>query len=244
MWREPVVTAEIAAAFGRARDEHHIGSIVSHDSYLINLASPDPALQAKSILAFQCELSRSEILGLDAIVSHPGNYLDNRDAGLERNAAGISESLRKVPGGVRVLMEVTAGSGTALGRTFDELRTLRELVADDVRHRVGFCADTCHLYSAGYDLVGDYDGVWEAWDRILGLGLLGCIHLNDSKTPFASRRDRHELIGEGSLGLDPFRRLMNDSRFASIPKVLETPKGDDDVTNDRRMLELLRGLSH
>jgi deoxyribonuclease-4 len=242
MWREPVITAEIATAFGRARDEHELVAIVSHDSYLINLASPDQALREKSTVAFQGELSRSEALGLNAIVSHPGNFLDDRDAGLERNAAGITESLRKVPGQVKLLMEVTAGTGTALGRSFEELRTLRDLVGEDVRDRVGFCADTCHLYSAGYDLVNDYDGVWETWDRILGLELLGCIHLNDSKTPFASHRDRHELIGEGSLGVEPFRRLMNDSRFASIPKVLETPKGDDETTNDRRMLDLLRSL--
>lgn len=242
MWREPVITAEIAGAFHAARDLHPVGAIVSHDSYLINLASPDPAQRARSTDAFQGELSRSDALGLDAIVSHPGNFIDDHDAGLERNAAAITEALRKVPGKVKVYLEATAGTGTVLGRTFEELRTIRELVADDVRHRIAFCADTCHLYSAGYDLVGDYDGVWEQWDRIIGLELLGCLHLNDSKTPFASHKDRHQLIGEGSLGVEPFRRIMNDPRFAGVPKLLETPKGDEDeVTNDLRMLALLRG---
>ncbi len=241
MWREPVVTPEIAAAFRAARDTHPVGAIVSHDSYLINLASPDPALRARSIEAFQGELTRSEALGLDAIVSHPGNFIDNHDEGLERNAAGLTQALRKVPGEVRVLWESTAGTGSVLGRSFEELRQLRDLVGEDVRHRVAFCVDSCHLYSAGYDLINDYEGVWRQWDRIIGPGLLGCVHLNDSKTPFASRKDRHELIGEGSLGLEPFRRIMNDPRFANVPKILETPKGDDDeVTNDRRMLGLLR----
>jgi deoxyribonuclease-4 len=243
MWREPEVTAEIAASFLAARDLHPVGMAVSHDSYLINLASPDAALRARSIAAFQGELRRSGSLRLEAIISHPGNFIDDHDAGLERNAAGITEALRAVPGEVRVLLETTAGTGTALGRSFEELKTLRELVADDVRHRIGFCADTCHLYSAGYDLVGDYAGVWAAFDRILGLEFLGCIHMNDSKTPFASRKDRHELIGGGSLGPEPFRRLMSDERFRGIPKILETPKGDDDETsNDLRMLALLRGM--
>jgi deoxyribonuclease-4 len=244
MWREPVITPEIASAFRKSRDDHPIGSAVSHDSYLINLASPDPALWTRSRQAFEGELRRSEALGLDAIVSHPGNFITDHDPGMERNARGITEALRLVPGEVMVLLETTAGGGTVLGRSFEELRAIRDLVGDDVRHRVGFCADTCHLYSAGYDLVNDYDGVWAAWDRIIGRSHLRCLHLNDSKTPFASRKDRHELIGDGSLGLAPFRRLMRDPRFAAIPKILETPKGDDDeVTNDRRMLALLRGLA-
>lgn len=242
MWREPVVTPEIADAFRRARDEHPVAGAVSHDSYLINLASPDAALRQRSRQAFVGELQRSEALGLDGIVSHPGNYMDDRDAGLERNAQAITQALREAGGEVKVFLESTAGSGTVLGRTFDELRTLRELVADDVRHRVAYCADTCHLYSAGYDLVTGFDAVWDEWDRVLGLELLACIHLNDSKTAFNSHRDRHELLGEGSLGVEPFRRLMTDARFAEIPKILETPKGDDEFTNDRKMLALLRSF--
>jgi deoxyribonuclease IV len=240
MWREPQVTPGVADAFAAAREADPVAAIVSHDSYLINLASPDPALRARSLEAFAGELRRSTALGLDAVVSHPGNYIDIHDAGLERNAEAITEALRIVPGRVEVLLETTAGTGTALGRTFEELKILRDLVADDVRHRVAFCADTCHLHSAGYDLVGDYDGVWRRWDEVLGLELLRALHLNDSKTPFGSHRDRHELLGEGSLGVGPFTRIMRDHRFAEIPKILETPKGDDDVTNDRRMMALLR----
>lgn len=244
MWREPVVTPEIAAAFQRARAEHPVGAIVSHDSYLINLASPEPALRARSIHAFRGELERSQALGLDGIVSHPGNFIDDHDAGLERNAAGITEALRSAPGTVMVYLETTAGSGTVLGRSFEELRDLRDLIGPDVRDRVAFCADSCHLYSAGYDLVNDFDGVWAAWERVIGLQHLRCLHLNDSKNPFASRKDRHELIGEGTLGTEPFRRIMTDPRFAALPKILETPKGDvDEVTNDLRMLALLRSFS-
>ncbi|MEO8479598.1 MAG: deoxyribonuclease IV [Gemmatimonadota bacterium] len=240
MWREPEITPEIATAFREALEADPVEAVVSHDSYLINLASPDPVLRKKSLEAFQGELRRSATLGLLGIVSHPGNFMDDHDAGLERNAAAITEALRHVPGEVKVFLETTAGSGTVLGRTFEELATIRELVADDVRHRIAFCADTCHLFSAGYDLVGDFDGVWRVWEEVIGFDLLACMHLNDSKTPYDSHKDRHELIGEGSLGLEPFRRIMQDPRFATIPKLLETPKGDDMVTNDRRMLALLR----
>ncbi len=159
------MTPEIAAAFKAARDTHQSGVAVSHDSYLINLASPDPALRTRSTEAFQGELGRSEALGLDGIVSHPGNYIDNREAGLERNAGAITEALRAVTGKVMVFLETTAGTGTALGRSFEELKTIRDLVGDDVRHRIAFCADTCHLFSAGYDLIGDFDGVWAAWEK-------------------------------------------------------------------------------
>jgi len=123
------------------------------------------------------------------------------------------------------------------------LAALKAMIADDVRHRIGFCADTCHLYAAGYDLVNDFDGVWAAWERQLGLAHLHVLHLNDSKTPYNSHVDRHELVGEGSLGAEPFRRIMREPRFGHVIKILETPKGDDMVTNDRRMLRRLRGYA-
>lgn len=240
-WREPAIPAETRSAFRRASRDSGLRCIVAHDSYLINLASPDPVLNARSVESFTQELARCRYLGIPGVVSHPGNYIDDRSQGLDRNAAGIVQALRAVPGSM-VYLETTAGSGTALGSTFEELAGLRDRIPRRYRHRIGFCADTCHLYSAGYDLVNDFDGVWERWDSVIGLEHLRCLHLNDSKTPFASRRDRHELIGEGSLGRRPFVRIMTDPRFAGIPKILETPKGDDDmVTNDRRMLARLRG---
>lgn len=242
-WREPALATETCTAFRRAWERSGITSIVAHDSYLINLASPERALAERSAASFIAELRRCESLGIPLVVSHPGNFIDDREAGLARNAAAYTRCLRAVPGGVGVLLETTAGTGTVLGSTFEELAALRAAVGEDVRHRVGFCADTCHLYSAGYDLAGDYDGVWRRWDETIGLAHLHCIHLNDSKTPFGSRRDRHALIAEGSLGPVPFRRLMRDPRFERVVKVIETPKGDDGVTLDRRMLRRLRAYA-
>ncbi|MBA3659193.1 MAG: deoxyribonuclease IV [Gemmatimonadales bacterium] len=242
-WREPVILPASRDAFEREYERSGLRSIVSHDSYLINLASPDTALNARSRDSFTRELERCESLGIPAVVSHPGNYIDEREAGLIRNAAAVTRCLEVVPGGVRILLETTAGSGTALGSRFEELAAIRDAVGEHVRHRVGFCADTCHLYAAGYDLVNDYDGVWSRFETAIGLAHLGCLHLNDSKTPFNSRRDRHELIAEGSLGPGPFRRIMTDPRFAGIPKILETPKGEDAVAGDRRMLRRLRAYA-
>jgi deoxyribonuclease IV len=239
-WREPAIPVESYAAFRRECDRLNLSSILAHDSYLINLASPDPTLSARSEASFMAELRRCEAYGIPYLVSHPGNYIDDRNAGLARNAAAYTRCLRRVPGSVVLLLETTAGCGTALGSTFEELALLRSLIGRELRHRVAFCADTCHLYSAGYDLVKDYDGVWSRWDHILGLKRLRCLHLNDSKTPFASCRDRHELIAEGSLGPKPFRRIMTDPRLAHVIKILETPKGDDQVTTDRKMLRRLR----
>jgi deoxyribonuclease IV len=242
-WREPALTEESRTAFRRECDRSEIASIVAHDSYLINLASPDPVLAARSAESFRCELRRCELLGIPAVVSHPGNFIDDREAGLLRNAAVITRCLQEVPGDVMVLLETTAGTGTALGATFEELAALRDAIGESVRHRIAFCADTCHLYSAGYDLVREYDAVWRRWEETIGLAELRCLHLNDSKTPFNSRRDRHQLVGEGSLGAEPFRRIMRDPRFRSVMKVIETPKGDDEVTFDRRMLRRLRAYA-
>ena len=170
--------------------------------------------------------------------------MDDHDAGLERNAAAYTRCLTAVPGSThgapRNDRRHAARRSAAPSRSSP---TLRELIGEAVRHRIGFCADTCHLYSAGHDLVGDFDGVWRRFEETIGFEHLRCIHLNDSKTPFSSRRDRHELIAEGSLGAEPFRRIMRDPRFAGVPKVLETPKGEDGVTEDRRMMRRLRAYA-
>lgn len=242
-WREPAIAPDECGRFRAgviAAGLHHTNA---HDSYLINLASPDPVLRTHSLLSFLCELRRCEALGLDALVSHPGNYIDDRLAGLDRNAEAIAIGLELVPGRTRLLLELTAGSGTALGSTFEEMAALIARIPAPLRDRVGVCADTAHLHAAGYDLVGDYDGVWHHFDDTLGLSRLGLLHLNDSKAPRGSRRDRHELIGEGALGPEPFRRLMTDPRVAGVPKVIETPKLGDALTTDRRMLRRLRGYA-
>ena len=242
-WREPVIETEVADAFRRALAQSGIARIVAHDSYLINLASPDRTLRARSEASFTAELTRCERLGIPYVVSHPGNFIDDRASGLSRNAESYTRCLEAVGGRVGVLLETTAGTGSALGSTFEELAALREAIGRGVRRRVAFCADTCHLYSAGYDLRRDFESVWHQWDDTIGLTDLKVLHLNDSKTPFHSRRDRHELIGEGSLGPEPFRRIMRDPRFAGVAKILETPKGDDEFTQDRRMLRRLRAYA-
>lgn len=239
-WREPEITPAVCDAFRGELECSGLRRVLAHDSYLINLASPDPALNDRSVKSFIAELERCTALGLAAVVSHPGNYMQDRDLGIQRNASGYARCLARVPGPVRVLLETPAGGGTCLGSRFEELRQLRDLIPEPHRSRVGFCADVCHLYAAGYDLVQEYDAVWAQWDAIIGLDLLECLHLNDSATPFGSCRDRHALIGEGALGPEPFRRIMTDPRFATIPKIIETPKGDDPVRMDRRMLRRLR----
>jgi deoxyribonuclease-4 len=241
-WRERVLAPEQIEQFRQEVARHRLEAVVSHDSYLINLASPDPVLRARSIESFRHELERSRVLGLRAVVSHPGNYMDDRAAGLARNGAGYAECLRSVPGNVEVWIEGTAGSGTALGARFEELRDLRNALPDETRTRVGFCLDTAHLHAVGYDLAR-IESVWEEFDRVIGLDLLKCLHLNDSRAERGSRVDRHEWIAEGRIGPEPFRRIMRDARLARVVKIIETPKRDDPLRHDRRMLRRLRAYA-
>lgn len=238
-WREPVIPIAEVQRFRAACRALGIRTVTAHDSYLINLASPDPDKWRRSIECFTGELRRCRDLGVRFVVTHPGNYLDDPGAGLARNAAAYAECLAAVRGPM-ILIETTAGAGTALGSTFEELAELRRQVPPGLRRRVGFCADTCHLFAAGYDLRGDWDGVWHRWDRLIGHRHLRCFHLNDSKTPLGSHRDRHELIGEGALGAAPFRRVMRDPRWQGVIKIIETPKGENGTRTDRRMLGRLR----
>ena len=239
-WAERVCEDDECRAFRAALSETRIRALIAHDSYLINLASPNNALRRQSIESFTAELARCEALGLAYLVSHPGNYIDDRASGIQRNADAITEALSRVPGKTVLCLETTAGSGTAIGGTFEDLAELIEGVPEALRGRVGVCVDTCHIYSAGYDLATDYENVWRRFDETLGLSRLKVLHLNDSKTPFNSKRDRHELIGEGSLGEIAFRQIMNDERMSHLPKVIETPKGTDPTATDARMLARLR----
>lgn len=242
-WAERACADDECGAFRAALADTHVQPTVSHDSYLINLASPDAALRERSIASFVAELERCRSLGLTYLVSHPGNFMDEREAGIARNADAITEALERVPGDTVLALETTAGAGTVIGATFEELAALVARIGDSVRHRVGVCLDTCHVYSAGYDLVNDYDGVWARFEDTIGRDRLKVLHLNDSKVPFGSRKDRHELIAEGTLGAAPFRRIMTDPRLAGITKIIETPKGDDPDVTDRRMLELLKSYA-
>jgi deoxyribonuclease IV len=240
-WAERTCEDEECTLFRVMLADTAVRQTMAHDSYLINLASPDVKMRRQSIESFRAELQRCEALGLDYLVSHPGNFMDDRASGLARNADGIAEALERAPGKTIVCMETTAGSGTALGANFEELAELFRLIPASLRSRMGVCVDTCHIYSAGYDLRGDFDGVWARFDDTVGPDRLCVMHLNDSRTPFGSRRDRHELIAEGSIGEEPFRRIMTDARFDRVPKILETPKQNDATATDSRMIQRLRG---
>lgn len=209
----------------------------AHDSYLINLATADEILRERSYESFEAELRRSRDLGLDAVVTHPGNATDgDLPRGLAQNAQLIERALSAVEGPLMVLLETTAGAGRVIGSRFEEIAELRERISPEHRARVGVCVDTCHVYAAGYDIRERYDEVMAEFDAVIGLAHLRAFHLNDSQKPLGSRRDRHADIGEGTLGDEPFRRIMTDPRFVTVPKILETPKGDDHAAADRRNL--------
>ena len=239
-WAERACEDDECKAFIAALDETEVRKTSAHDSYLINLASPDPTLRARSIESFVKELERCAALKLDYLVSHPGNYMDDRESGIARNADAVIEALDRVPGKTKILFETTAGSGTAIGSTFEELALLIKRIPKPHHARIGVCLDTAHVFAAGYDLVNDYEGVFARFDDTNGLSRLRMMHLNDSKAPLGSKRDRHELIGEGTIGERVFQRIMNDPSLSRVAKVIETPKLNDAETTDRRMLERLR----
>lgn len=238
-WAEPEITPEIAQAFRAEVRAHNIGFTAAHDSYLINLASFDDIIFRRSCDAFICELQRCSLLGIDYLVTHPGNATaGDVPSGIARNAESIARSLHAVPD-AKVLLEMTAGSGAALGSKLEEIAELLRLVGNE--DRTGVCVDTCHLWAAGYDLLNDYDDVFKRFDDTVGLNRIKLFHLNDSVGGLGSRRDRHAHIGEGALGDRPFWRIINDERFARVPKVIETPKDGDVLAADRRNIAKLRG---
>jgi deoxyribonuclease-4 len=237
-WKAKPITDDDASLFKAAVAEHGIKVAFAHDTYLHNLASPNPELWRKSVDAFTEELGRCERLGLDYLVSHPGSPMTSgADAGIGRMREALGEILGRTKGfRSRILLETTAGQGATLGSRFDEMAKIV-----DGFDAVGVCFDTCHVFAAGYDLrtKSGYESVMAEFDRHLGLDRLRAFHVNDSKKELGCRVDRHEHIGRGCIGRDAFRFLMNDPRFASVPKVLETPKENDmDPVN----LALLRGL--
>jgi len=227
-WRARVLPPGELAEFRARVDETGIHPVVAHNSYLINLAAADPVLRAQSVGALGNELDRAESLGLMGLVMHPGSYTSGTEShGLELIADGLAEVLRTRPHArTMILLEHTAGQGTNLGHRFEHLAAI--LTRLDGSPRVGVCLDSCHLIAAGYDLCSDdgYRATFESFDRLVGLDRIRAFHLNDSKKPCGSRVDRHEHIGRGCLGLEPFRRILNDPRFAALPMLLETPKLD------------------
>ena len=220
--------------------------LLAHDSYLINLASPDETLFRRSVEAFVLELERAERLGLNYLITHPGSHVESgEEAGLARVIQGLDEIHRRCQNfRVRVLLETTAGQGTSLGHRFEHLGWILNHSAE--AERLGVCFDTCHVFAAGYELSPRkaYLATLREFDRLIGLERLGAFHLNDSVKPLGSRVDRHAGLGLGCLGLEPFRLLVNDRRFRKLPMVLETPKESKEGTPmDPINLKILRELA-
>jgi deoxyribonuclease-4 len=251
-WRARALPDEEIALFRRRVRQTKIRPVVAHNSYLINLAAADRALRRQSVAALLEELDRAEALGLDGLVMHPGSFTSGTERdGLILIADGLASILASRPEGrTRLLLEQTAGQGTNLGHRFEHLAAIIDRLGGSPR--VGVCLDTCHLLAAGYDIGSPegYDETFRQFGRIVGFARLKAFHLNDSKKPCGSRVDRHEHIGKGCLGLEPFGWIVNDPRFARLPMLLETPKLDTPESRrlsdvdpyDRRNLDLLRSL--
>jgi len=226
-------TAPLAAdAVRRFQDtlrEEQVAAPISHTTYLINVASPDPELWGKSLDSLVSEVLRCGQLGVPNVVLHPGAAMTaSEEAGLQRVVEGLREVKRQTRGvPVRILLESTAGQGTTLGHRLEHLATLLDALQDE--DRFGVCLDTCHLFAAGYPLTkpAEYRQTMKQVDTLIGAKQVRAIHVNDSKQPLGSRRDRHDHIGRGLLGLDAFRNLVNDSRWAGVPMYLETPEGKE-----------------
>jgi deoxyribonuclease-4 len=236
---DPVVVERYLAK----RDETGIKYVVSHDSYLINLATPDDGLWEKSRLALMEELRRCDLLGVPYLVSHPGAHVGSGpEAGMRRVSEAVNHIHEEMPESkAMLLLETTAGQGSVLGATFDEIAQIIDQIED--KSRVGVCLDTCHVFAAGYDLRDpeSYSATLTVFDTVIGLDRLKCLHLNDSLKGLGSRVDRHAHIGEGELGRIAFELIVNDSRLAGLPGILETPKGAD-AKEDGMNLATLRGL--
>jgi deoxyribonuclease-4 len=211
--------------------------VAAHSSYLINCACSDREIRKKSWAALADELGRCEALGIPHLIFHPGSH-EKESEGHRLVAEAMERALDAVPGKARLLVETTAGQGTSLGWRFEQLADLRDRVPGAKRRRVGVCVDTCHIHAAGYDVLTEegYARTMTELDRAVGLSNVRAFHLNDSKKPRGCRVDRHEHIGDGALGLAPFRRLVNDARFAEVPAFVETD------SRWKENIEVLRSL--
>jgi deoxyribonuclease-4 len=252
-WRGRPLPADEVREFRRRIDASGIAPVVSHASYLINLATKSPALQRQSIDAMGDEIDRAEALGLLGVVLHPGCSTHGDVAGgLDLVGDALLELFKaRRRGKTMVLLEHTAGQGSSLGASFEEIAAI--LARMHGHRRVGVCLDTCHLIAAGYDIATEtgYRATFKSFDRLIGFERLKVVHANDSKKPLGSRVDRHTHIGEGFVGVDGFRRIVNDRRFAGLPMLLETPKAAGRKKTklavsvdayDERNLSILRGL--
>jgi deoxyribonuclease-4 len=242
-WRGKELTVEDISTYKKLLRESSIGPVVVHDTYLINLCAVNKEILQKSRDALKDELDRCEMLGVEYLNFHPGSHMGAGEKdGIER----IAESLNLVHAltagyHVKSVIETTAGQGTAIGCRFEHLRSIIDLVEE--QDRMAVCVDTCHIYAAGYDIVTEagYERTFEEFNAIVGLDRLVAFHVNDAKRERGSRIDRHEHIGKGTIGKEGFRLLMNDDRFKTTPKILETPKGPK-MKEDIRNMRILRSL--
>lgn len=240
-WSAKKLTTEEINLFKNALKKSTIKEVIAHSSYLINIGSKDKNTEKKSILALIEELERCEQLGIPYIVIHPGSHLGSgEESCIEKIAENLDTAFKKIPGKSGIALEIVAGQGTNVGYTFEQLRKIRDLCKE--KKRIGICLDTCHMFSAGYDIGSKkgYENVLEQFDKILGLKNLKTIHLNDSKTKLGSKLDRHENIGKGTIPLETFKLIMNDNRLKNIPKILETPV--EDYSEFTEQIKLLRSL--
>lgn len=241
-WQAPVLEEKTIAAFHAARTDSGVRYVAAHSSYLINLASPDEQQRRRSLDLCVDELSRCRLLGIEALVMHPGAHKGaGVDTGLTILVQSLTELCTRTPRGVIVLLENTAGQGTSLGARIEELAEILKRVDPE---RFGLCLDTCHAYAAGYDLgrPQGYDQLMAAIERLIGIKKLELFHLNDSKKALGSRVDRHEHVGQGLIGAAGFLRLLQDERFYDCAKVIETPPGEENC-HDLENLALLRKLA-
>ena len=240
-WQAKEITEKEQEQFNVVRTESGIAPVVAHDSYLINLASPDPTNHRRSMDAFLIEIRRAELLEIPYLVTHPGSH---RGAGEEEGLKRFSESLRTLleeTQGAKsmVLIETTAGQGAYLGYRFEHIAEILERVGEE--ERMGACFDTCHTFAAGYDLRDPdaYHSTLDEFDRIVGVDRIKVFHLNDSMRDLGSKVDRHKHIGEGAIGLKAFELLLKDSRFRGLPMILETPGEPEDRGEDLKVLRRL-----
>jgi deoxyribonuclease-4 len=242
-WKAKKLTGEEIERFFEAIEETGVTVACSHTSYLINIASPDKALNEKSYKSLREEMERCDILKIPNLVMHPGAHVGSgEETGMNRIAAVLNRLFDSLPDNRVVLcLETTAGQGSNLGYRFEQLAGIIEKIED--KNRRGVCLDTCHIFTAGYPLKEpkDYRKTMKTFDDTVGLERLKIIHVNDSLKEFASRRDRHEHIGQGHIGLAGFRNLVNDHRLKKVPMILETPKGED-LKEDIENLKILRSL--
>lgn len=243
-WKERRLTQDEIDLFDQARTKTGISVIASHTSYLINLATYEKKKHAMSCMALKEELVRSSILNIPFVVLHPGSHMGRGEKeGICRIAASINEIFEENPDiTTRLLLETTAGQGSSIGHTFEQLESVMDKIEN--RDSVGICLDTCHIFAAGYDIrtAASYRKTIDNFDKIIGFQHLFLIHLNDSRKDIGSRVDRHEHIGKGFIGLKAFELFMNDKRFKDIPKIIETPKQKKGKDWDKENLERLRTL--